>query len=152
MVSSAYPKLLLFLPAILIPACDYARLAFPMMYSAYKLNKQSNNIQSCHTPFPILNQSVVPCPVASWPTYSFLRRQVRWSGIPISLTMFQFVAIHTVKGFCVVNEAEVDIFLAFCCFFYDPKDNGNLIFGSSTFSTSSLLTFSLKQLSHWVEE
>ena len=52
--------------------------------------------------------------------------------------MFQFVAIHTVKGFCVVNEAEVDIFLAFCCFFYDPTDGDILISGSSAFSKPSL--------------
>ena len=45
---------------------------------------------------------------------------------------------HTVKGFSVVNEAEVDVFLAFSCFFYDPMDVGNLISGSSAFSKSSL--------------
>ena len=50
----------------------------------------------------------------------------------------QFVVIHTVKGFGVVNKAEVDIFLKFSCFFYDPTDTGNLISGSSTFSKSSL--------------
>ena len=50
----------------------------------------------------------------------------------------QFVVIHTVKGFSVVNEAEVDIFLEFPCFFYDPMDIGNLITGSSSFSKSSL--------------
>ena len=56
-----------------------------MMYSAYKWNKQGDNIQPWRTPFPIWNQSVVPCPVltiASWPAYRFLKRQVRWSGIP----------------------------------------------------------------------
>ena len=61
--------------------------AFLMMYSAYKLNKQDDSIQPWCTPFPIWNQSVVPCPVltvASWPAYRFLKRQVRWSGIPIS--------------------------------------------------------------------
>ena len=46
--------------------------------------------------------------------------------------------IHTVKGFSVVNEAEVDVFLEFACFFYDPTDIGNLISGSSAFSKSSL--------------
>ena len=50
----------------------------------------------------------------------------------------QFVAIYTVKGFSVVSEAEVDIFLEFSCFFYDPMDVGNLISGSSAFSKSSL--------------
>ena len=46
--------------------------------------------------------------------------------------------IHTVKGFGVVNKAEVDIFLELCCFFDDPADVGNLISGSSTFSKFSL--------------
>ena len=50
----------------------------------------------------------------------------------------QFVVIHTVKGFKVVNEAEVDIFLKFSCFFYDPMDVGILISGSSAFSKSRL--------------
>ena len=86
-VSFAYLRLLIFLPAILIPACASSSLAFHMMYSAYKLKKQGDNIQPWHTPFPIWNQSVVSCPVltiASWPAYRFLRRQVRWFGIPIS--------------------------------------------------------------------
>ena len=50
----------------------------------------------------------------------------------------QFVVIHTVKGFSIVNEAAVDVFLEFSCFFYDPADAGNLIAGSSAFSKSSL--------------
>ena len=111
------------------------------MYSAYKLNKQGDNIQPWHTPFPILNSPNVPCPVltvASWPADRFLRRQVRWSGIPISLRIFQFVVIHIIKGFGIVNEAEVDIFVEFPCFLYDPVDVGNFLSGSSAFSKSSL--------------
>ena len=50
----------------------------------------------------------------------------------------QFIVSHTVKGFSIVNEAEVDVFLEFSCFFYDPTDVGNLISGSSAFSKSSL--------------
>ena len=50
----------------------------------------------------------------------------------------QFVVIHTVKGFGVVNKAELDVFLELSCFFYDPTDVGNLISGSSAFSKSSL--------------
>ena len=90
-VSSAYLRLLIFLLAILIPTCDSSSLVFFTMYSAYKLNKQGDHIQPWHAPFPILNQSVVPCKiliVASWPTYKFLNRQVKWSGIPISLRIF----------------------------------------------------------------
>ena len=58
--------------------------------------------------------------------------------MPISLRIFQFVVIHTVKGFGIVNKAEVDVFLEFSCFFYDPADVGNLISGSSAFPKSSL--------------
>ena len=140
-VSSAYQRLLIFLPAVLIPACASPSPAFQMMYSAYKLNKQGDNIQPWRTPLPILNQSVVPRPVltvASWLAYSFLRRQVRWSGILISLRIFQFVVIHTVKGFSIVKESEVHVFLEFSWFLYDPMDIGNLISGSSAFSKSSL--------------
>ena len=91
MVSSAYLRLLIFVLAILIPACESSSLAFHMMYSAYKLNKQGDNIQPWRTPFPIWNQSVVPCPVltvASWCECRFLRKQIRWSNIPISLRIF----------------------------------------------------------------
>ena len=67
-VSSAYLRLLIFLPAILIPACASSSPAFLMMYSAYKLNKQGDNIQPQCTPFPIWNLSVVPawCFLSSW--------------------------------------------------------------------------------------
>ena len=50
-----------------------------------------------------------------------------WSGIPISLRIFQFIVIHTVKGFDVVNKAEIDVFLEHSCFFSDPTDVGSLI-------------------------
>ena len=63
MVSSVYLRLLIFLLAILITVCASSSLAFHMMYSAYKLNKHGDNIQPWYTPFPIWNQSVVPCPV-----------------------------------------------------------------------------------------
>ena len=112
-----------------------------MMYSAYKLNKQSDNIQPWCTPFPIWNQSVVPCPVltvASRPAHRFLKRQVRWSGIPISSRIFQFIVIYTVKGCGIVNKAEIDVFLERSCFFHDPVDVGNWISGSSAFSKTSL--------------
>ena len=90
-VSSAYLRWLIFLLAILIPACASSSPAFLMMYSAYKLNKQGDNIQPWRTPFLIRNQSVVPCPIltaASWPAYRFLKRQVRWSDSPISFRIF----------------------------------------------------------------
>ena len=76
-MSSAYLRLLIFLLAILIPAYSSSSPAFHIMYSAYNLNKQGDNIQPWRTPFQILNQFVVPClvlTVASWPAYRFLRR------------------------------------------------------------------------------
>ena len=89
------------------------------MYSAYKLNKPGDSIQPRCTPFPVWNQSFVFYPVltvASWSAYRFFRRQVRWSGIPITWRIFQFVVIHTVKGFGIINKAEVDVFLELACF------------------------------------
>ena len=58
--------------------------------------------------------------------------------MPISLRILQFVVIHTVKGFGVVNKAEVDVFLELSCFFDDPTNVGNLISGSSPYSKPSL--------------
>ena len=73
----------------------------------------------------------------------------------------QFIVIHTVKGFSIVNEAEVDIFLKFSCIPYDPVNVGNLISGFSAFSQSSLyickflvhmlLKSSLKNFEHYLE-
>ena len=90
-VSSAYLRLLIFLPAILIPTCTSSSPAFLMMYSAYKLNKQGDNIWPWRTPFPIWNQPLVPCPVLNCcflTSYRFLKKQVRWSGIPVSFRIF----------------------------------------------------------------
>ena len=118
---------------VTFPARDLSSPVCCMMYSAYKLNKQGDSIQLWHTPFSILNQSIVPCTVlivASWTAYRFLRKQVRWSGF--SFRIFHgFFVIHKVKGFSIVNEA--DVFLEFSCFFYDLMDVGYLISYSSAF-------------------
>ena len=90
------------------------------------------------TLFPFWNQSVVPCPVlsvSSWPTCRFLRRQVRWSGIPI---LEEFSSLLWSKGFRVANKAELNVFLELSCFFCDPTDVDNLTSGSSGFSKSNL--------------
>ena len=58
---------------------------------------------------------------------------MRWSGIPISFRIFQFIVIHTVQGFDIANKAEIYVFLELSCFFDDPTDVGNLISGSSAF-------------------
>ena len=60
------------------------------------------------------------------------------SGTPSSLRIFQFVVIHTTKGFSIESEAEVDIFLELPCFLYDPMDVGNLISSSSAFLKPAL--------------
>ena len=89
-ISSAYQRMLVFLPLILILICNSSSPTFLMMCSAYRLNKQGDPRQPCYTPFSILSQSVVLYRVltlASWPAYKFLRRQVRRSGIPISLEL-----------------------------------------------------------------
>ena len=121
-VSSAYLRLLTFLPAILIPARVFSSPAFLMMCSSYKLNKQGDDIQPWRTPFPIWNQSVVPCPVltvASWPAYKFLKRQIWYSHLFQNFP--QFIVIHTVKGFGMVNKAEIDVFLELLLF---PRSSG----------------------------
>ena len=140
-VSSAYLKLLIFLPAILIPACASSSPVFLMMYSAYKLHKQGDNILPWHTSFPIWNQSVVLSPVlnvASWPAYRFLRRQAGGLVFP-SLSEFSTACCDPYsQTFGVVNKEEVNVLLGLSCFSADPADVGNLISGSSVFSKSSL--------------
>ena len=134
-------RLLIFLPEVLIPACASSSPAFCMLFSAYKLNKQGDNIQPWCTHFLIWNQAVVPYLVltaAFWPACRFLGRLVRWSGHLLK-TFPQFVVIYTVKAFGIINKAAVYIFfLEFSCFSNDPMDVGNLISGSSAFSKSSL--------------
>ena len=128
-VSSAYLRLLIFLQAILILACASSNLAFHMMYSSYNLNKQGDNIQPWHTPFPIWNQSVVPClvlTVASDPhKVSQETGKVVWYSHLLK-NFPQFVVIHTVKGCGIINKAEVDVFcfvfLKLSCFFNDPMN------------------------------
>ena len=137
-VSSAYLWLLIFLPAILIPACASSSPAFLLMYSAYKLSKQGDNIQPWHTPSLICNQSVDSM---SNSNYCFLTciqisqeaRQVVWYSHLLK-NFPQLVMIHIVKGFGIVNKTEVDVFLELSCFFDDPTDVCNLISGSSAFS------------------
>ena len=109
-VSSAYLRLLIFLLANLIPACASSSPAFLMMYSAYKLNKQGDNIQPWRNPFPIWNQSVVPCPVLLLPDVHTDFSGGRSGGLVFpSLEEFSTVycVIHTVKGFSIVNKAKV---------------------------------------------
>ena len=149
-MSSAYLRLLIFLLAVLIPAYNSSRPAFHMMYSAYKLNKRGDNIQPCHTPFSIVNQLTFPYKVLDLHTVvssAYLRRQVRWSDITISLRVF-----HTVKGFTIINEIEVDVFMEFPCFVYDPANVGNSVSSSSAFSKPTLYVWKFLIQEAWLEE
>ena len=137
----AYLRLLIFFLAILIPACASSSLAFHIMYSAEKLNKQGDNIQPWHTPFSIWNQSVVACPaltVAAELHTDFSRGRSGGLVFPSLSEYSRVIVIHTVKGFGIVNKAEIDVFLELSCCFDVPANVGNLISGSSAFSKSSL--------------
>ena len=136
MVSSAYLRLLLFLQAILIPACAASSPTFCMMYSAYKLNKQSDSIQPWHTLSQFETSSLFH--VWFWRLLLDLHTGFTgdwWGGLVFTtLSEFSTVCVtHIVKGFSVVSEAEVDVFLQFSCFFCDPVDVGNVISGSPVF-------------------
>ena len=125
-VSSVYLRLLIFLLAILIPACVSSSPEFLMMYSAYKLNKQGDNIQPWRTPFPIWNQlkqlsSSSSCCSMSSSNCCFLtctrvsqEGKVVWYS-HLFQSFPQFIVIHTVKGFGIVNIAEIDVFLELSC-------------------------------------
>ena len=124
-VSFAYLRLLIFLPTILIPACASCSPAFHVMYSAYKLNKQGDNIVLTYS-FSYLEP--VCCSMSSsnccFLTYIQVFQeagQVVWYS-HLFQNFPQFIVIHTVKGFGIVNKAEIDVFLEHSCFFYDPAD------------------------------
>ena len=119
-VLSTYLRLLMFLLAILIPACASSSPAFHMMYSVYTVNEQGNNIQCWCTPYPILNQYVAPCPVltiVSWLEYRFLKKQLRWSGISISLRIFHdFLWFTQSKALAKSMKQKLMLFLESPCF------------------------------------
>ena len=106
MVSSAYLRLLIFLLAILIPACNSSSPVFHLMYAAYKLNKQGDNIQPCHTPFPNLNQffHVQFCCFLTHIQVSQEAGKVIWYS-HLSKNFPQFV-IYRIKDFSIINEAN----------------------------------------------
>ena len=137
-VSSAYLRLLIFLPAIFIPAYASSSLAFHMMCTTYKLISRVT--------IYILDLSYVEpvCCSMSSSNCCFLTciQTSLEAGQEVCSNLFQnflqFIVIHIVKGFSVVNKADVDVFLELSCFFDDPVDIGSLISVSSAFSKSSL--------------
>ena len=139
-VSSAHLRLLIFLLPILIPACASSSPVFLMMCSAYKLDKQGDNIQPWRTPFPNLepvysSMSHSKCCFLTCIQVSQEAGKVVWYSY-LFKSFPQIVAIYTIKGFGVIHKA--DVLLELSCFFDDPTDVGNLISGSSAFCKSSL--------------
>ena len=139
-VSTAYLRILIFLPAIMIPGCDSSTPAFHLMYSVEKLDKWQYRVLMYSFPSlePVCcSMSSSNCCFLTCMQISQKESKVVWYS-HLFKNFPQFVVIHTVKGFSIVNEAEVDVFLEFSCFFYDPLAVGNLISGSSAFSKSDM--------------
>ena len=135
---SAYLSLLIFLPAILIPDCTSSSPVFLMIYTAYKLNQQGDALTYSFSYLePVCcSMSCSNCCFLTCIQISQKAGQVVWyshlfQNFPVSV-------IHVVKGFGIVNKAEIDVFLELSCFFDDPVDVDNLISGSSAFSKTSL--------------
>ena len=116
-VSSVYLRLLLFLLAILIPACDTSSRTCHMMYSPQKLNKQGDNKQPCHTPFPILNQFFVSmsgsncCFLTCTQAPQEAGETVWYSHLFKNFP--QIVVFHTVQGFSQWSRCFSGILLPF---------------------------------------
>ena len=126
---------------IFLPACASSSPAFLMMYSVYKLNKQGDKgALACSFSYlepACYSMSSSNCCFLTCIQVSQEAGQVVWYSHLLK-NFLQFIVIHTVKGFGIVNKAEIDVFLKLSCFFDDPADVGNLISGSSAFSKTSL--------------
>ena len=139
-MSSAYLRLLIFLLGILMPPYASSSLAFCMMYSAYKLSRVT--IYTLDILLPDLepvccsmsssNCCFLTCIQISQETGQVVCYSLLFQNFP------QFIVIHTVKGFGILNNAKIDVFLELSCFFYDSADVCNLISGSSAFYKTSL--------------
>ena len=110
-VSSAYLRLLIVLPAILIPACASSNPAFLMMYSAYKLNKQGDNIQPWGTPFPVWDQFIFPCSSSNCCFLTCIQISQEAGLVFWYSHLFknfpEFVVVHTKT---LAYKVEVDVF------------------------------------------
>ena len=122
-------KLSVFLLAILIPACASSSLAFHLMLSAYKLNKKVT-IYSLDVLLFLFGTSLLFhvqfCCFMTCIQISQEAGQVVWY-CHLFQNFQQFLVIHIVKGFGIVNKAEIDVFLELSCFYDDSSDVGSLI-------------------------
>ena len=140
MVSPAYLRLSIFLPAILIPACVSSSPAFLMMYSAYKLNNRVTiyNLNILLSQFGTSSLFHVRLKLLLLDLHTDFSGGRSGGLVFPSLEEFSTVfVIHTVKDFSIVTEAE-EVFLELSCFFYDPAYFGNWISCSSAFSKFQL--------------
>ena len=138
-VLSAYLRLLIFLTPILISAGNSSSPAVLVLSSAYRLNEQGDSGQPCHTPFSILNQSVVPyrvLTVPSWLVSQETGKMVWYSHLFKSFP--QFIMIHSQRLWHSQWNRGKYFFLEFPNFLYNPANVGNLISGSSSFSKLTL--------------
>ena len=148
-MSSAYLRLLIFLLGILIPACASSSPAFLMMYSAFKLNKQGDNIQPLTNSFSYLES--VCCSMSSSNCCFLTCIQVSQEAGQVVLYSHlfqnfpQFIVIHTVKGFGIVNKAEIDVFLELSCFF----QHSQIQFQGRTKWKKQSLEGNGAQVKHW---
>ena len=125
--------------ATLFLVCHSFSPAFLSLYSAYKLNKQGDNTSL------VVLLSQFWTSLLDYVFFLLLLLElhtgfsgIMWAGIPISWRIFQFVVIHTVKDFSIVNEAKVGVFMQFPCFLYVPVNVGNWISSSFAFFKPSL--------------
>ena len=130
----------MFLLPILIPACNSSSPAFLMMCSAYRLKR----VKQTALPYSFLDLEPISysiqgsnCCFLTCIQVSQETGKMVWYS-HLSKSFPQFVMIHTVKGFSVVDETEIDVFLKFSCFLYSTVNVGNLISGSSSFSKPRL--------------
>ena len=124
-----------------------------LMYSVYKLNKWGWKYTALTYSFPNLEQvhcfmSGSNCCFLTCTPISQEASKVVWYSHFLK-NFPQFVVIHTIKGFIIVNEAEIDAFLEFSCILYDPTDVGNLTSGSSAFSKSPWTSGSSQFTYYW---
>ena len=128
-------------PGNLIPACASSSPEFLIVYSAYKLNKQGDNINLdiflfLFGPVCCSMYSSNCCFLTCIQISQEAGQVVGYSHLFKNFKLF--VVIHTVIGFGIVNKAEIDVFPELSCFFNDPTNVPSLISGSSAFSKSSL--------------
>jgi len=139
-VSFTYLRLFIFLAPILILACNSSSPASLMVYSVYRLNKQGDSRQPCSTLSRSWTTQLFHIEFCCFLTCIQVSQETGKMGwySHLSKSFLQFIMIHRVKGFSIIDEIEVDVLLKFPCFLYNPAKVGNLMSSYSSFSKPSL--------------